>query len=118
MLEKRGRSARSAPAEGNGARTVGTLLDERLVKLATGMRVNLTPARLAVVLQARDVGAEEGSELAATARTLTLVTQLVIQHVRLHLDLQIITIYNLSGRILLLIRLRAIGLYSRAKRCD
>jgi hypothetical protein len=38
-------------------------------------------------LEAGDVCAEEGRKLAATARTLALVTQLVIQHVRLHLNL-------------------------------
>ncbi len=38
-------------------------------------------------LEAGDVCAEEGGKLAATARTLALVTQLVIQHVRLHLNL-------------------------------
>jgi hypothetical protein len=39
-------------------------------------------------LETRDVGAEEGGELASAPGALALVTQLVIQHVRLHLHLQ------------------------------
>ena len=38
-------------------------------------------------LQTGDVGAEERRELAAAASPLTLVAELVVQHVRLHLDL-------------------------------
>ena len=40
-------------------------------------------------LKAGDVGAEEGRELAAAPRSLALVAELVVQHVRLHLDLQV-----------------------------
>ena len=87
LVGERG-GASSAPAEGHSARSVGTFLDERLVELATRMRVDLAPTRLAVVLQTRDVGTEEGRELATTARSLTLVAQLVIQHIRFHLDLR------------------------------
>ena len=48
-------------------------------------------------LEAGDIGAEEGGELAPTPGTLTLVTQLVIQHIRLHLHLPItapVTIFH------------------------
>ena len=44
------------------------------MEFAPGVRVNLAPAALAVVLQARDVGAEERRELVVAARALTLVT--------------------------------------------
>ena len=78
----------SAPAEGHGARPVRALLDEWLVELASRARVDRGPAVLAVVLQTRDVGAEEGSELAAAPATLALVADLIVQHVWLHLDLR------------------------------
>lgn len=45
------------------------------------------PAVLAVVLQAGDVGTEEGGELASTACPLALVAHLVVQDVRLDLHL-------------------------------
>lgn len=45
------------------------------------------PAVLAVVLQAGDVGTEEGGELAPTACPLALVAHLVVQDVRLDLHL-------------------------------
>ena len=46
------------------------------------------PRPAATDLQAGDVGAEEGRELAGAAGALALVTHLVIQHVRLHLHLR------------------------------
>ncbi len=79
---------RLAPAEGHGARSVGALLDQWLVELAARTWVNLGPAVLAIVLQARHVGAEEGRKFAAATRPLTLVAHLVVEHVRLHLHLQ------------------------------
>lgn len=45
------------------------------------------PAVLAVVLQAGDVGTEEGGELAPTACPLALVAHLVVQDIRLDLHL-------------------------------
>lgn len=48
------------------------------MELAAGARVDLGPAVLAVVLQARDVGAEERGELAGTATAAALVTHLVV----------------------------------------
>lgn len=78
----------SVPAEVDLAGAVGSLLDQRLVELTAGARVDVSPAELAVVLQAGDVGAEERSKLPSAASALTLITQLVIQHVRLHLHLQ------------------------------
>lgn len=75
------------PAEVNLAWPVGSLFDQRLVELSAGTRVDVGPAELAVVLQTCDVGAEEGRKLASAARPLTLITQLIIQNVRLHLHL-------------------------------
>lgn len=79
---------RSTPSEGDGAGPVCALLDQGLVELAAGARVDGRPAMLAVVLQTGDVGAEEGRELAAAAGALALVAHLVVQHVRLHLHLR------------------------------
>lgn len=72
----------------NLARAIGALLDQGLVELTAGTRVDVGPAELAIVLQAGDVGAEEGRKLAAAASALALVAQLVVQHVRLHLHLR------------------------------
>ena len=57
------------------------------MELAAGARVDLGPAVLAVVLETRDVGAEEWGELAGATTAATLVTHLVVKYVRLHLDL-------------------------------
>lgn len=78
----------SAPAEGDMAWSVSSLLHQRFVELAAGARVDAGPAVLTVVLQARDIGTEERGELASAARTLALITHLIIQYVRLHLHLQ------------------------------
>ena len=77
-----------APAERHSARSVGALLDERLVELAAGARMDLCPAVLAVVLQARHVGAEERRELPPAARSLAFVAHLIVENVRLHLNLK------------------------------
>ena len=58
------------------------------MKLAAGVRMNLAPAALAVVLQTRDVGAEEGRKLVVAARALTLVARLVVEHVRFDFHLK------------------------------
>ena len=78
----------SVPAEGDVARAVAALLHQGLVELAAGPGVDGRPAVLAVVLQAGDVGAEERGELAAAARPLALVAQLVVEHVWLHFHLR------------------------------
>lgn len=78
----------SAPAEGDVAWSVSSLLHQRFVELTAGARVDAGPAVLTIVLQARDVGTEERGELASTACALALVTHLIVQHVRLHLHLQ------------------------------
>ena len=57
------------------------------MELAAGPGVDGRPAVLAVVLEAGDVGAEERRKLAAAARALALVTQLVVQDVWLHFHL-------------------------------
>lgn len=80
-------SLSSVPAEVDLPGTVGSLFDQRLVELAAGAGVDVCPAELAVILQAGDIGAKEWGELATTTCPLTFVTQLVIQHVRLHLHL-------------------------------
>lgn len=77
----------SAPAEGHVSRAVAPFLHQWLVKLAAGSRVDAGPAVLTVVLQAGDVGTEEGGELPPAACPLALVTHLVVQDVRLHLHL-------------------------------
>lgn len=77
----------SAPAEGDVSRAVAALFHQWLVKLSAGSRVDAGPAVLAVVLQASDVGTEEGGELPPAASPLALVTHLVVQDVRLHLHL-------------------------------
>lgn len=76
------------PAEVDLAWTVGSLLHQGLVKLSSGAGVDVGPAELAVVLQAGDVRAEKGSEFPSTASTLTLITQLIVQDVGLHLHLR------------------------------
>ena len=48
--EGKGDACVVSPAEVNGARTIGSFLDERLVKLASGTGVDHGPAVLAVVL--------------------------------------------------------------------
>lgn len=78
----------SAPAERHVSGAVASLLYQWLVKFSAGPRVDAGPAVLAVVLQAGDVGTEEGRKLAAAACALALVTHLVVQHVRLNLHLQ------------------------------
>lgn len=75
------------PAEVNLAGAVGSLLDQGLVKLSSGAGVDIGPAELTVVLQTGDISTEEGSEFPSTACTLTLITQLIIQDVGLHLHL-------------------------------
>lgn len=79
--------APSAPTEGDVSRAVAPLLHQWLVKLSAGSRVDAGPAVLAVVLQAGDVGTEEGGELPPTASPLALIAHLVVQNVRLHLHL-------------------------------
>ena len=95
------------PSEGHGPRSIRSLLDQRLVKLSARATVNRGPALLAIILKQclmlkgwfyRELGycsyletshvrTEERSKLSATSPSLTLVTELVIQHVRLYLDL-------------------------------
>ena len=77
----------SAPAEGHVSRAVAALLHQWLVKFPAGSRVDAGPAILAVVLQAGDIGTEEGGKLPSTACSLALIAHLVIQDVRLHLHL-------------------------------
>ena len=50
--------------------------------------VDLGPTVFTVVLQAGDVGTEEGGKLASTPRTLALITHLVVQHVWFNLHLE------------------------------
>lgn len=66
---------------------ISALFDQGLVELSSCTRVDGSPAVFTVVLEASDVGAEEGGEFAAAARALALVTQLVIQHIWLHFHL-------------------------------
>ena len=66
------------PAEGYSPGPVCALLHKWLVELAALPGVDGSPAALAVVLQTCDAGTEKWRKLAPTARTLTLVTHLVI----------------------------------------
>ena len=75
------------PAEGDCPGSVGSLLDQWFVEFAARSGMDLSPARLTIVLQAGDVGAEERRELAPASRALALVTELIVQYVRLHLHL-------------------------------
>jgi len=81
-------SVNLAPAEGDSPRSISALLHQRLVELPARAGVDLSPAMLAVVLQAGHVGAEERCELATAARSLALITHLVVQNIRLHLHLK------------------------------
>ena len=76
--------ATSVPAEVDLSGAVCALLDQWLVELAAGARVDVGPAEITVVLQTGDVGAEERGELAPAACALALVTQLVVKDVGLH----------------------------------
>lgn len=75
----------SAPTEGHVSRAVTPFLHQWLVKLSAGSRVDAGPAVFAIVLQAGDVGTEEGGKLAPTACPLALVAHLVVQDVRFDL---------------------------------
>lgn len=75
------------PAEVDLAGTVSSFFHEWLVELPASTGVDVCPAELAVILQTGDVGTKERSELPSASRSLTLVAQLVIQDVRLHLHL-------------------------------
>lgn len=68
-------------------RAVASLLHQWFVELTAGSGVDAGPAVFTVVLQTGDVGTEEWGELPTAACALTLVTHLIIQHVRLHLHL-------------------------------
>lgn len=81
-------STPSAPAEGHLSRAVAPLLHQWLVELSARPGVDTGPAVLTVVLQAGDIGTEEGGKLPPTARPLALVTHLIVQDVRLHLHLK------------------------------
>jgi len=77
------------PAERHRTRPVGPFLDKRLVKLSTGRRVDSSPTRLTVILQAGHVGAEEWSELSTTVYAGTFVADLVVKNIWLHFNLVI-----------------------------
>lgn len=66
---------------------VASLLYQRFVELSAGSGVDASPAVFTVVLQTGDVGTEEWGELPTAACALTLVTHLIIQHIRLHFHL-------------------------------
>lgn len=93
---KKNRTARpgrcSAPAKRERPRSVGALLDERLVKLPVRRRVDERPTVLAVVLQTHDVRAEERRKLSGAVQTLALVADLIVEYVRLHLHLDTIVL--------------------------
>ena len=75
------------PAEWYSTGSISSLFHKWLVELTAGSGVDLGPAMLTVVLQTSDVGTEERGKLSTTARTLALITHLIIQHIRLHFNL-------------------------------
>lgn len=77
----------STPAEGHGSGSVSPFLDQGLMELPAGPRVDLGPTLLTVILQTGYVGAEEGSELAPTSGSLAFVTHLVVQNIWFDLHL-------------------------------
>lgn len=66
---------------------VASLLHQWFVELTAGSGVDAGPAVLTVVLQTGDIGTEEWGKLPTAACALTLITHLIIQHVRLHFHL-------------------------------
>lgn len=80
------------PTKVDLAGTVGTLFYQRLVKLSSCPGVDIGPAELAVVLKAGDISTKKRSKLPSAKRTLTFITQLVIQDVGLHLHLRTVWI--------------------------
>lgn len=65
-------------SERHGSWPVSAFLHKRLVELSPGTWVDDCPALLAVILQARDIGAEEGCKLASAAGPVTLIAHLVV----------------------------------------
>ena len=61
------------------------------MELPSVVRVNTSPTILAVILQARQMWAEIGRKTQAASLTVTLVAQLVVDHVRLDLELNTVS---------------------------
>lgn len=76
------------PSEWYCSWSICAFLDERFVELPPRSGVDLSPAVFAVILQTGHVGAEKWRELATAPRPLALITQLVIQNIRLDLHLE------------------------------
>lgn len=66
------------PAEVDLTRAISTFLHQWLMELASRTRVDICPTKLTVILQAGDIGTEKGGKFPTAARTLALVTHLVI----------------------------------------
>ena len=71
-----------------GPRAIPILLDEAAMVLCSWGSVHSSPALLTVVAQAVDVPTEIGGIASGTVDPAALITHLVIQHVRLHLNLE------------------------------
>lgn len=69
------------------SRSVANVLQERSVVLSARHRVHCSPAILTVVLETGHTPTEKGSRFPVTLDTATLVTDLVLQHVRFDLNL-------------------------------
>ena len=76
------------PSKRHGSGPVGAFFDQRLVELSPGPWVDDRPALFTVILQARDISAEEGCKFATTASPVTLVAHLIVQDIRLDLHLR------------------------------
>jgi hypothetical protein len=66
------------PTKWNSSWSIRTLFHQGLVELASWSGMDLSPAMLAVVLEAGYVSTEEWSKLATAPCSLTLITHLVI----------------------------------------
>ena len=74
--------------EVDGSWTVSILLDETAVVLGAGSRMDGGPAMLTVVAKTVDVATEVGGIASIAVHPLTLIAHLIIQNIRLHLNLQ------------------------------
>lgn len=91
-----GQMSGSLPSKWNRSWSVSAFFNEWLVKFSAGSGMYDRPTLFTVVLQACHVGAEKGREFPGTPCAVTLVTELVIQHVRLDFNLEKTNIKILS----------------------
>ena len=76
------------PSKWNSSWPVSAFFHQRLVKFSSCSGVNDCPALLTVILQARDISAEEGRKFTCATCAVTLITQLIVQHIRFYFNLE------------------------------